>query len=152
MARANAQWKDFDQGVEALVIFQGPHTYISPSWYETQPSVPTWNYVVAHAYGVPQLIEDEARVWAILKELVAKHEEGFAKPWRMDNPDDYLRKMMRGIVAFEIPITRLEGKFKLSQNRSVRDQSRVVEALAHDPDPDAQRVMALMRALIPNER
>src|SRR5206468_2683175 len=129
MARANDQWQDFARGAEALVIFQGHHTYISPSWYEIHPSVPTWNYMVVHAYGTPRLITDDDRIRAALRELVATHESAFDEPWPMDLPDDYLRKMLRGIVAFEIPITRLEGKFKLSQNRSERDRQLVIAAL-----------------------
>jgi transcriptional regulator len=155
MARSNEQWRDFGAeeedraglSREALAIFQGPHTYISPSWYETHPSVPTWNYMVAHAYGVPRILTDEAQVRQILQALVALHEEEFDAPWRMDLPDEYLHRMMRGIVAFEMPIMRLEGKFKLSQNRSARDRERVIAALARDPDAGAQGVRAAMRDL-----
>jgi transcriptional regulator len=149
MARANPQWRDFSSGSEALVIFQGHHTYISPSWYEAQPSVPTWNYVLVHAYGVPRLITDEQRVREILRVLVDKHEATYDEPWSMDLPAEYLDKMQRGIVAFEIPITRLEGKFKLSQNRSEADQQRVIEALREATDQDAQGVAAQMQALAP---
>jgi len=129
LARANPQWRDFAAGAEALVIFQGPHAYISPSWYETHPSVPTWNYAVVHAYGVPRIVEDQATLHHMLETLVDTHEAGFAQPWRMDLPQEYLDKMMRAVVGFEIVITRLEGKLKLSQNRSEHDQQRVAEAL-----------------------
>jgi transcriptional regulator len=128
MARANPQWRDFGSG-EVLVIFQGPHAYISPSWYEQHPSVPTWNYAAVHAYGVPRIVEDHAELRGMLGALVDTHEAGFAQPWRMDVPDDYLDKMMRAIVGFEIEITRLEGKLKLSQNRSEVDQHQVAEVL-----------------------
>jgi transcriptional regulator len=144
MARGNAQWRDFDGVREALTIFQGAHAYISPSWYEEPVSVPTWNYAVVHAYGVPCVVEDEARVREILHALVDLHEGSFEEPWPMELPDDYLRKMMGAIVAFEIPIARLEGKFKLSQNRSPADRHGVIEHLAASPDPDAQAVAALM--------
>jgi len=147
VAKANPQWEDFAQGNEVLVIFQGHHTYISPSWYEASPSVPTWNYATVHAYGTPHVLTDDSRVRETLRELVNKHEEGFAIPWTMDLPDDYLRKMMRGIVAFEIPISRLEGKFKLSQNRSDADQDRVIAALGESNNPDALGVRAMMEAL-----
>jgi transcriptional regulator len=147
MARANEQWRDFADGSEALAIFQGQHAYISPSWYQAHPSVPTWNYMVVHAYGVPRVIEDEARVGEMLRALVDKHEGSFDEPWRMDDlPGDYLRKMARGIVAFEMPIARLEGKFKLSQNRSEIDQRRVVEALASSADPLERELAAAMAA------
>jgi len=92
--------------------------------------VPTWNYAVVHAYGVPRVIDDEARVLDALRALVDKDEAGFDEPWPMDLPDEYVRKMVQGIVAFEVPISRLEGNFKLSQNRSARDREGVVAALA----------------------
>jgi transcriptional regulator len=151
MARANVQWHDFERADEALVIFQGAHAYISPSWYAEPVSVPTWNYAVVHAYGVPRIIEDEARVRVLLRALVDQHEGGFEEPWAMDLPEDYLRRQMLAIVAFEIPITRLEGKLKLSQNRSAEDQRRVVEALAASEDANAQAVGALMRERLKGE-
>lgn len=135
MARANEQWRSFASGAEALVIFQAEHAYISPTWYEDQPSVPTWNYMVVHVYGAPRIVEESGRVTASLRQLVEEHERGFAQPWDMEVlPEAYVGKMIRGIVAFEIPITRLEGKFKLSQNRSIEDRRRVVEALAASDD------------------
>src|SRR6185295_2744623 len=118
MARANPQWRDFAAGQEALVIFHGPHAYISPSWYDVTPSVPTWNYVAVHAYGEPRIIEDRARLYALLNTLVDLHESAFEQPWAMRLPDDYVDKMMRAIVGFEIEIARIEGKLKLSQNRT----------------------------------
>ena len=153
MARANPQWRDFAGGDdaaqrEALVIFQGAHTYISPSWYAEPASVPTWNYMIAHAYGVPRIIEDEARVREALRALVDLHEGGFEEPWTMDLPEDYLLKMQRAIVAFEIPIARLEGKYKLSQNRSEGDQRRVIERLSAAPDTNAREVGEQMRLLV----
>jgi transcriptional regulator len=146
MARTNRQWKAFAEPVEALVIFQGPHTYISPSWYDDHPSVPTWNYAAIHAYGTPCLIEDESQVRAMLRALVDQHEQGFETPWTMDLPEDYLRKMSGGIVAFEMPITKLEGKFKLSQNRSAHDRERVIAALTKSTDPLAEGVRLMMEA------
>jgi transcriptional regulator len=142
MARANPQWKDFGRSGEALAIFQGEHGYVSPSWYETHPSVPTWNYLTVHAYGIPRVIDDAERIRTILRALVAKNEAGFDEPWPMDLPDDYLRKMIGGIVVFEIPLSRLEGKFKLSQNRPVADRRRVIATLAASADP-TQRALAV---------
>ena len=144
LARANPQWRDFDTTSEALVIFQGPHAYISPSWYETHPSVPTWNYAVVHAYGVPRIVEDHATLHHMLQVLVDTHEAAFARPWRMDLPHDYLDKMMRAVVVFEIEITRLEGKLKLSQNRSEHDQHHVAEALGQSEHPLDRDVAELM--------
>jgi transcriptional regulator len=101
---------------------------------------------VAHAYGVPRVIEGKSHVRAILRDLVDLHKGAFDSPWRMDLPDDYLPKQLTAIVAFEIPITRLEGKLKMSQNRSPNDQRHVIEALSASPDVNAQAVGALMRA------
>jgi transcriptional regulator len=144
MARANSQWRDFEAGGEALVIFQGPHSYISPSWYETHPSVPTWNYVAIHAYGKPRLIQDMGELQGMLGTLVNTYETGFEHPWQMDLPEDYMHNMMKAIVGFEIEITRLEGKFKLSQNRGEHDQWLVVQALKDSADPLIREVAELM--------
>jgi transcriptional regulator len=145
MARANGQWRAFDQAGEALVLFQGPHAYISPSWYTVHPSVPTWNYAVVHAYGVPRIVEDPERVVQILRATVTKHEAIFEQPWPMDLPAAYLENMMRGIVAFEIELTRIEGKHKLSQNRSVIDRQGVIEALEGHDDALEHEVAQMMR-------
>jgi transcriptional regulator len=143
VARGNPQWRLFGPG-SVLAIFQGPHTYVSPAWYDVHPSVPTWNYVAVHAYGTPSLVEDPARVKAILARLVETHEAGREDPWRLESlAEDYVRGMLRGIVAFEIPIARLEGKAKLSQNRGAGDRARVRAALAAG-DPLARAVAALM--------
>jgi len=145
MARANPQWHDFASAQEVLVIFQGPHTYISPSWYEVELSVPTWNYAVVHAYGLPHLIEDGEELYKLLKTLIQTHEANFEKPWPFQLPDDYLQKMMRGIVGFEIEITRLEGKFKLSQNRTETERENVIAALQESTNTAA--LAELMRSV-----
>ena len=145
MARANPQWHDFASAQEVLVIFQGPHTYISPSWYEVELSVPTWNYAVVHAYGLPHLIEDGEELYKLLKTLIQTHEAHFEKPWPFQLPDDYLQKMMRGIVGFEIEITRLEGKFKLSQNRTETERENVIAALQESTNTAA--LAELMRSV-----
>ena len=129
MARANTQWHDFNSEQEVLTIFQGPHAYISPSWYEVELSVPTWNYAVVHAYGIPRLIEDGEELYKLLKILIETHEAQFKNPWPFQLPDDYLQKMIRGIVGFEIEITRLEGKFKMSQNRTESERENVIASL-----------------------
>jgi transcriptional regulator len=147
MARANSQWKDFASGTEVLTVFQGPHAYVSPSWYEGRLNVPTWNYVAVHAYGVPELVEDPGEFRALLASLVDIYESGFEKPWRFDLPDDYVRDMMKGIVGFRIRITRLEGKEKLSQNRDEADRRHVAEMLTSSPDPVANEVAAWMKRL-----
>ena len=145
MACANPQWHDFASAQEVLVIFQGPHTYISPSWYEVELSVPTWNYAVVHAYGLPHLIEDGEELYKLLKTLIQTHEANFEMPWPFQLPDDYLQKMMRAIVGFEIEITRLEGKFKLSQNRTETERENVIAALQESTNTAA--LAELMRSV-----
>ncbi|ETW96636.1 FMN-binding negative transcriptional regulator [Candidatus Entotheonella palauensis] len=147
MARANPQWRDFDVDGEreVLVIFQGPHTYVSPSWYTVQPSVPTWNYAAVHAYGVPRIIEDETELYEALQLLVQTYEDSREQPWTLKGPDDFLRKMMKAIVGFSIPISRLEGKYKLSQNRSAEDQEQVAQQLASQGEPLDTAVAELMQ-------
>jgi transcriptional regulator len=144
MARANPQWRDFATGQEALVIFHGPHVYVSPSWYSVHPSVPTWNYAAVHAYGVPRVITDSAAFDEVLQELVRTFEAPLPNPWTFALPEDYLRSMMQGIVGFTMPISRLEGKYKLSQNRSQEDQRRVIAALQAQGDALSTDVAALM--------
>lgn len=148
MARANGQWRSFDGITEALAIFQGPHAYVSPRWYDpTVNSVPTWNYAAVHAYGIPALVEDPARVRAILERLIETHEAGEAAPWRMDSrPEDYLEGMMRGVAAFEIPIKRLEGKFKLNQNHPEGNRRGAIAGLRGTDDPLSHAIAELMAA------
>jgi len=147
VARANPQWRVFDGRAEALVIFSGPHSYVSPSWYEKQPSVPTWDYMVAHVYGAPRVIEAEDAVRQRLLALVERFEANQPRPYDYPYDDDWLRNMMRAIVAFELPIARIEGSFKLSQNRSETDRARVATALAASEAPEERALAAAMRAL-----
>lgn len=144
MARANPQWRHFAAGDEVLAIFHGPHSYISPAWYQTELAVPTWNYATVHAYGVPQLLTDPERVAALLRETVSAYEAGSERPWSGIIPDDYRDKLMHGIVAFELPITRLEGKFKLGQNRPPADNQGVFKALSNSDDPDSRALARMM--------
>ena len=136
VARPNPQWRQLDETREVLLIFQGPHSYISPSWYvdNTASSVPTWNYAVVHAYGKPHLIEDQERVYGLLTRLIQKNEQIFEHQWHIPFSDEEFRKQMRGFVCFEIELTRLEGKGKLSQNRTVNDQQHVIAALENNEE------------------
>jgi transcriptional regulator len=131
MARANPHWRNFDETHEVLLLFQGPHSYISPSWYvdNAAASVPTWNYAVVHAYGMVRMIKEPERVRGLLERLIQKNEGIFEQSWEMRFPDEELRKRMSGFVCFEIEITRLEGKGKLSQNRTANDRQHVITAL-----------------------
>lgn len=135
LALGNPQWRTFQEEREVLVIFQGPHAYISPSWYEVALSVPTWDYATVHAYGRPRIISDHAELYAHLKELVEAHEAQFPNPWPFDGlPDEYVERNMKGVVGVAIEITRLEGKFKMSQNRSENERARVSHELRASQD------------------
>ena len=134
-----------------LAIFSGPHAYISPSWYAGGPSVPTWNYVDVHAYGSVRLVEDRDWLRGLLRRLTERHEAGNPAPWRMqDLPEAYLAGMLEGIVGFDIAVTRLEGKYKLSQNRPAADRPRVIAALERQGDAGSLAVAQLMREREPS--
>lgn len=143
IAIRNPQLTDLRTGARALVIFQGPHTYVSPSWYVNSENVPTWNYTVVHAYGIPR-IGNKAAMIALLKGLTAKHEASFEKPWDFDPNARWIQKLLNEIVAFEIQIERLEGKFKLNQNRKPEDRAGVIEALSASDDPGQRAVFDRM--------
>ncbi|MBI3960679.1 MAG: FMN-binding negative transcriptional regulator [Chloroflexi bacterium] len=145
LARANPQWRHFQPGREVLVIFQDAHAYVSPSYYTPAFSVPTWNYSAVHAYGIPQIVDEPAAVMAMLDELVGVYEQGRPAPYAADWSDERAVNLTGGIVAFAITITRLEGKRKLSQNRSVADRQGVIDALANG-NPNEQKVAAAMTA------
>lgn len=149
MARANDHWRSFAgdaKPVEQLVVFPGPHSYVSPRWYVSKKAVPTWNYTAVHVYGVPRIVEDPKAVYASQKALVDHFEAGAEAPWRMEEVDPgFIEGMMRAIVGFEIPIERMEGKFKLSQNRKPEDRAGVIAALAHSPSEGGRRISRIMR-------
>lgn len=150
LARPNPQVEDLAGGGELLVIFHGPHSYISPSWYASAPSVPTWNYVDVHAYGEARLVEDPDWLLGILRRLSERHEVRNPVPWRIEDlPESYLQQMLKGIVGVEIAVTRLEGKYKLSQNRPVADRLGVIAALEAQNDAEADAVARFMRAREP---
>jgi transcriptional regulator len=129
VARANPHWTHLAQS-EALVIFLGAHAYVSPSWYATSGRVPTWNYVAVHAYGTPRLIEDESVLRRLIEETVARYESGFERPWDMSAIEERsVSGLLRGIVGFDIPIARIDGKRKLGQNRSRADREGMVRGL-----------------------
>lgn len=146
VARANPHWRSLTEG-EAMVVFMGPHGYISPSWYKSHPAVPTWNYAAVHAYGRVRLIEDAAALEALVRSLVARHEGMREQPWTLDGvPQKFIDGMLRGIVGLEIEIARLEGKQKLSQNRSSTDRRSVIDALAASESDEAQSLATYMQA------
>lgn len=147
VARANPHATSFDGKGPALAIYTGPHAYISPSWYASQQKVPTWLYTAVHASGQPREIADPAKVRALLERMVTLFEGGFAEPWRIGSQTEtYLAGMQRGIVAFEMPIARLEGKFKLNQIKSEADRRGNIAALEASDDPMAREIGKLMLA------
>jgi transcriptional regulator len=133
-SRANPQWRDFSADVPALAIFSGPQHYVSPSWYPSKREhgrvVPTWNYAVVHAYGPLRLIEDEERLRGIVRELTRTHEAGSERPWNVeDAPKEFVDGQLKAIIGIEMAIERLEGKWKVSQNRPEADRAGVAAAL-----------------------
>lgn len=128
MARANPHWQYLREG-RHLAIFHGPHRYISPTWYTVHPSVPTWNYAVVHASGTCRLIEDETSLLRLTAELTQRFEKENATDWRLPEDPAYLSKMASHIVGFELTVTELKGKFKLSQNRLPKDRHSVIAAI-----------------------
>jgi transcriptional regulator len=146
MARANQHWRLMDGATPAIFIFHGPHGYVSPTWYEAGPAVPTWNYSVVHAHGLPQASEDETFLRGVLEELVRRYEGNRANGWRIDSvPTDFYNQLRRGIVGFEMAVTKLDGKFKLGQNRSVEDRRRTIDELERSGSPEAAGLAELMR-------
>jgi transcriptional regulator len=134
IARANPQWKTTDGEMEGLAICVGPNGYISPQWYESKREhgrvVPTWNYVAVHAYGKIKFSDDRDLLLDIVTRLTEKHEAGFEQPWKVsDAPAEYIEGMLRAIIAFEMPISRIEASWKLSQNRSEADRAGVIGGL-----------------------
>jgi transcriptional regulator len=153
VARANPHWRSLRPDRPVLVVFQGPHAYVSPRWYRPGvPSVPTWNYAVVHVHGRPRVLDDEAELRRLLADTVRTYEapaggrgvDG-AGPWSLDDqPEEFVAKMAAQVVGFEVAVERIEGKFKLSQNRPAADRRGVAAALAAAGDPDADAVARLM--------
>jgi transcriptional regulator len=144
MARANAHWKSMKESEESLVIFHGPHAYISPSLYESRESVPTWNYAAVHVYGEPTLFSDEEGLRATLHRMIDTFESSYMAQWS-ELSEQYQSRMMKHIVGFEIKVKRLEAKFKLSQNRTKGEQARVIRCLNQSKDSNVSGVAELMQ-------
>ena len=141
MAKANQQWRELD-GQEVMVIFAGPHSYISPRWYSSAPNVPTWNYAAAHMYGTLKLVTDDINL-AIMKQLVEVYDPGLtADKTIMD--DEYVDKLQKATVGFRIDVTRIEAKEKLNQHKKAEDQAGVFAALQEATDYNARALAAYM--------
>ncbi len=144
MAKANAHWKSMKETEESLIIFHGPHAYISPSLYESRESVPTWNYAAVHVYGEPTLFTDEESLRATLHRMIDTYESSYMTQWS-ELSEEYRSRMMKHIVGFNIKVKRLEGKFKLSQNRTKGEQARVIQCLNQSQDSNISGVAQLMQ-------
>ena len=149
VARANPVWRDTPQGSEVLAVFHGPDAYISPNWYatkrETGAVVPTWNYAVVHARGPLRVVDDVAWLRELVTALTRRHEAAQPRPWAVgDAPPDYIERMLGAIVGIEIPINRIEGKWKVSQNKADAERAGVVDGLAQSADPQAQAMAGLV--------
>ncbi|WP_434559590.1 FMN-binding negative transcriptional regulator [Pseudomonas sp. Z4-20] len=149
MARANRQWRDLEAGAQALVIFVGADAYVSPGLYPSKVEhgkvVPTWNYVAVHAYGSAEVFSDAQRLRNLVGALTDRHESGREQPWKIDDaPADYIDSMLKAIIGFALPIQRLEGKRKISQNRSPEDAAGVRNGLAASPDAQDRALADLM--------
>jgi transcriptional regulator len=136
-----------DGETDSIAIFHGPHGYVSPTWYSAGPAVPTWNYAVIHAHGRPSVREDEVFLNALLGDLLRKYEDGRPRAWRSEDlTPEYRRQLFDRIVGFEMPIARLEAKFKLGQNRAAADRVGTMEGLAREDTPEATRLAEFMRS------
>lgn len=153
LARANTIWQESEAGSEVLAMFQGPQHYISPGWYASKREhgkvVPTWNYAIVHARGPIEWIHDQRWLLGFLEEITNTHEQKLADPWHItDAPADYIERMLKSIVGFEIPVSSITGKWKLSQNRSAADRAGVIAGLKAASNDDAHS----MANLIPDDQ
>jgi transcriptional regulator len=154
LSRANTQWRDFDSTREALVIFQSVEAYVTPSWYETKREtgkvVPTWNYAVVQAYGAMKIVDDPAWLMRQITEMTQGQEARQTEPWSVDDaPASFVAAQLKGIVGVEIEITRIEGKWKVSQNRAEADRRGVAEGLRTSEDDAARRMAELVESFGP---
>ena len=141
LARANTHWQDFDGQSEAMAVFQGAHSYISPNWYVNKDLPPTWNYATVHAYGRPKIIKETGKIKRILSQLIRNNENDLTGNWRIGQlTKKNIIAQLKSIVVFEIPIERLEGKFKMSQNRRPEDAKGAAKGLRAISNPNAETV------------
>jgi transcriptional regulator len=145
MAKANLHWQTIGPGEGVLTVFQGPHAYISPTWYEADNTVPTWNYAAVHVYGHYRSIQEPDRLRQILKELADLQEAALSPPWRMESlSKDFIDKMIGQIVGFEIEVTAMEGKWKLSQNHPEERRKKAIEGLRRQGNANSGAIADLM--------
>lgn len=141
-AKANKHWKKLDEAKDVLVVFQGPHSYISPAWYKNRAEVPTWNYATVHVFGKPKVIEDPAELNKMVKELTHFHEDQENTGWKLDEvPEKDYNTDLKAIVGLEIEISKMEGKFKFNQNKSDKDQKSVISKMEDLGREDISEIM-----------
>ena len=146
VARGNSHWRLMDRQTESMVIFQGPHAYVSPTWYAVSPAVPTWNYAVVHAFGAARVREDATFIAGVVEDLTRRYEEQREHPWSTQAvPGESYEKLLNAIVGFEISVSRCEAKFKLGQNRSVEDRAGTIAGLERESSPKALELAKFMR-------
>lgn len=143
MAGANRQWRHAD-GQQVLTVFQGPHTYVSPTWYEDPETVPTWNYVAVHVYGILKVVQDQERLQSILARITDYYEASLPQPWQAEFTSEYARQMVKRIVVFGIEIDKMQGKWKLNQNHPEERRRRVVDVLKTMPGDNSRGIATLM--------
>jgi transcriptional regulator len=144
MAKANPQWRDFSAGTEALVIFMQPHAYIPPRLYDSRQNVPTWNYVAVHAYGLPVLIEERAAKIELQKKLIRQYDPGYLEQMS-ELPDSYLDARLAAIVSFSLAVTRIDARYKLSQDKNPAERERIARELEASGDSVAAETAQFMR-------
>ena len=143
MAGANRQWRHAD-GQQVLTVFQGPHTYVSPTWYQAQETVPTWNYVAVHVYGTLRVVQDQERLQSIMAQITDYYEASLPQPWQAEFTSEYAKQMVKRIVVFEIEIGKMQGKWKLNQNHPEERRRKVVDVLKTMPDDNSRGIVTLM--------
>jgi len=146
VARGNPHWRLMEGQAESMVIFQGPHAYVSPTWYVSSPAVPTWNYAVVHAYGAARVREDATFIAGVVEDLTRRYEDQREHPWSTQAvPGESYEKLLNAIVGFEISVSRCEAKFKLGQNRSVEDRAGTIAGLERESSPKALELAHFMK-------
>lgn len=150
MARANPQWRQL-QTQTALAIFHGPHAYISPTWYEAEQVVPTWNYTAVHACGRAQTIEEDEALLDIVQKSVRLYEAPLPRPWSFDGEATFVKRLLAQIVGFRIEIEKIEGKWKLNQNHPVERRKKVVRVLQQRGDENSLSIATMMQKMLPSE-
>lgn len=143
MAKPNPQWK-YLNNKEVLVIFSGPHAYISPTWYNEDNTVPTWNYIAVHVYGTVRIINEKEEMVELMEKTVNVYESTMPNPWKAQFDNKFIDGLMNGIVGFEISVNKIEGKWKLNQNHSIKRQQNLVKGLRTSNQYNSEEIARIM--------